>query len=109
MLIRYLSVLFAAAYAVVAALPVGASDGAFSLPGSTFQVMRQQMEALPGGLNNAADVDVQKMHFTYDPAQHSFNTWRGGSRRAVATIVEDKRPTIEKQRSIQSAVPSPWQ
>ncbi|MBC5829054.1 MAG: hypothetical protein GIW98_02545 [Candidatus Eremiobacteraeota bacterium] len=68
-------------------------------------MMRQQMEALPGGLNNPATADVQKMQFTYNPTRRTFNTYIGGVRRAAATIAQDDRQAIQKQQSVSISGP----
>lgn len=106
MLIRNPFVLFAL-YLLVTVLPTGAAEGPFSFPGSAVPLIRQQIAALPGGLNNPASIDVEKLHFTYDPTRSIFNSWMGGVRRASATIAPDaatmaldERPALEKQRLV---------
>ena len=105
-LIRYPFVLFALNL-LVTMLPVGAAEGPFSFPGSAVPLIRQQIAALPGGLNNPASIYVEKLHFTYDPTRSIFNSWMGGVRRASATIAPDaatmaldERPRLEKQRLV---------
>lgn len=63
------------------------ANGAFRIPGSAVSVLRQQLKALPGGVNGP---QTSQTMFTFDPTSRTLVTSRLGSKVASVTLQPSK-------------------